>query len=406
VGLPIATTPCQVNGSNTAGAAPNCIGGYYGFTRNITINGVATPISFPSYISLLPAGTAGLSCVDNAATLDNEGACNGRVRPQNAITDRENLAQSNYHSLQTRFNGRFFKNALNLGATYTFSKTIDDSSEVFAFNGEGSILPQNAFNYKPERSVSALHRPHIASMNFIYDVPYMKEQRGVIGKILGGWQLNGTHVINSGRRYTAGQGRNAANLGLGPSYLTGGEALRPFAGNPNAPQTEVGITQLDAFMFGRLTLAVSGNCGTVLVPVACGVSNPTGLLSLNALNNGVMKPVTVNDVRFIYNGPGAAKFFGTPFGDVPRYSLEGPILNQTNIGIFKNTRLWERVTLQARAELFNAFNHPNIGYGVTRNSSLPNTLIDNAGTASGPWADDSKIALARRVVQFSLRLVF
>ncbi len=405
VGLPIATTPCTVGGSATL---PNCIGGYFGFTRNITINGVPTPFNFPSFASRLPAGTAGLSCVDNAATFDNEGACNGRVRPQNAITDRENLAQSNYQSLQTRFNGRFLKNSLNLGATYTFSKTIDDSSEVFAFNGEGSILPQNAFDYTGERSVSALHRPHIFSMNFIYDVPYKKEQRGVLGKILGGWQLNGTHVINSGRRYTAGQGRNAATLGVGASYLTGGEGLRPFSANPNAPQTEVGITQIDAFLFGKLgTAAVTGTCVVGGVSVACGVTNPTGLISLNSLNNGVVRAVTVADVRYIYNGPGAARFFGTPFGDVSRYSLVGPILNQTNIGIFKNTRLFEKVTLQARAELFNAWNHPNIGYGVTRNSSLPNSeLIDNAGVASAPWADNSKIALARRVVQFSLRLIF
>ena len=398
VGLPIATTPCQVNGSNTAGAAPNCLGGLFGFTRNLTVNGVATAVSFPSFASLLPAGTTGLSCVDNPATPDNEGSCNGRVRPQGAITDRENTAQSNYNALQMRFNGRFLKNSLNFGATYTYSRTIDDSSEVFAFNGEGSILPQNPFNYAGERGVSALHRPNIFALNFIYDVPYKKEQHGVLGHLLGGWQLNGTHVINSGRLYTPSQALNAARLGVGASYLSGGESLRPFSGNPNAPQTAVGISQIDASLLGRLTAC---NCAPT------GITNLSGFLSLNDLNNGVFTPVTLSQVRFIYNGPGAAKMFGTPYGDVPRYALAGPILNQTNIGIFKNTRLFERVTLQARAELFNAFNHPNIGYGVTRNSSLPNsTLIDNAGVASGPFGDNSRIAMARRVIQFSLRLVF
>jgi len=228
-------------------------------------------------------------------------------------------------------------------------------------------------------------------MNAIYDVPYYKEQRGVLGKILGGWQVNVTHVINSGRRYTAGQGKNAARLGVGASYLQGGEALRPFYGNPSAPQNTVAISQVDAFLFNKIT----------------NVTNVNGFISLNALNNGTIQAVTPNDVRFIYNGPYAAKLFGTPFGNVPRYTLTGPILNQTNLGFFKNTKVFERVTIQFRAELFNAFNHPNIGYGVTRNSSLPpSELIDNAGNASSEFGNNNRIQLARRVIQFGLRIVF
>jgi hypothetical protein len=222
-------------------------------------------------------------------------------------------------------------------------------------------------------------------------VPYFKEQRGFVGHLLGGWQINATHVINSGRRYTPGQNLNAG-IGLaGQNYLSGGESLRPFIGNPNAPQTSVGISQIDAFIFGK-------------IPV---VTDQNGFLSLNDLNNSVIRAVTPNDVRFVYNGPGAAKLFGTPYGNTPRYYLAGPILNQLNLGFFKNTRVFENVRVQFRAELFNALNHPNIGYGVTRNSSLPlSELIDNAGNASSPFADDSRIQLARRVVQFGLRISF
>ena len=392
VGLPIATTPCSVGGSNTAGALPNCIGGFFGFTRNVTVNGVTTPIQFPNFSSFL-GGAKGLSCVDNTATLDNEGACNGRILQRGAITSRDNRASSNYNALQARFNGRLLNNSLNLGASYTFSKTIDDSSEVFAFNGESSIFTQNAFDNQPERSVSALHRPHIFSMNGIYDVPFMKEQHGVVGKVLGGWQLNVTHVINSGRRYTAGQNLNNSRLSNGPSYVQGGsEALRPFYGNPNAPQNTVAISQVDAFLYGRIT----------------NVTNVNGFISLNSLNNGTIVAVNPTvDTRFIYNGPYAAKLFGTPFGDVPRYSLVGPILNQTNLGIFKNVKAMERLTIQLRGEFFNVWNHPNIGYGVTRNSSLPpSELIDNASVASGEFGNDARIQLARRVVQVGIRFIF
>ena len=370
------------------------LGGLYGFTRNVTVNGVTTALQFPSFAAqIIPAGVTGLNCVDNTATLDNEAACLGRIRQNGAITDRENTAISWYHSVQARYNGRFINNSLNLGLAYTFSKTTDTASEIFTFSQENSIFPQNPFNYSQDYGISALHRPHIFSANAIYDVPYFKEERGFLGHLLGGWQLNATHVYNTGRRYTPSQNLNAGSLGLGPSYLSGGESLRPFLGNASAPQTAVGISQVDAFLF----------FSRAVFPT---ITDLNGFLSLNDLNNGVVRAVTPNDVRFIYNGPGAARLFNSPYGNVPRYYLVGPPINQMNFGVFKNTRVFERVNIQFRAEFFNVLNHPNPGYGVTRNSSLPNILLENAGNAAGPFADNSQINLARRRVQFGLRINF
>ncbi|HEY3027002.1 MAG TPA: carboxypeptidase regulatory-like domain-containing protein [Pyrinomonadaceae bacterium] len=380
----------------TAGAAS----GLYGFSRNVctalAANGTCatfTKVTFPTFTSILPSGVNGLICTDVTGTADNESLCNGRIRGTGAVTDRENTATSRYDSLQAQWQGRFFKRALNAGATYTWSKTIDTSSEVFAFNSENSILPQNPFNYGQDRGISALHRPHIFSFNAIYDVPFYKDQKGFVGHLLGGWQINAVHVYNSGRRYSPSQLDNANILGLGPSYLSGGESLRPFIGNPKAPQTTVGISQVDAFLFGKIA----------------SVTDLNGFLSLNDLNNSIIRSVTPNDVRFIYNGPGAAKIFGTPYGNSPRYNLHGPPINQTNIGVFKNTRVFGEthpVIIQFRAELFNAFNHPQIGFGVTRNTSLPATSLDAAGVVGGAFADNQYIPLARRVVQFGLRFTF
>jgi hypothetical protein len=333
----------------------------------------------------------GLNCTNIASTPDNEAACLGRIQQRGAVTSRENTAQSRYDSLQARYNGRFLQNSLSLGLAYTFSKTIDNSSEIFTFGTENSSFAQNPFDYLAgERSVSALHRPHIFAANFIYDVPFFKSQQGWKGHLLGGWQLNGTHVFNSGRRYTPSQNLNATFLGLGPSYLSGGEALRPFVGNPNAPQTSVAISEIDAFFFGYTG----------------GVTNVNGFLSLNDLNNGLERTVSPNDVRYIYNGPGAAKIFGTPYGNAGRYSLVGPPINQLNIGFFKNTNVTERIKIQFRAEMFNALNHPQPGYGITRNGSVPNILTDNAGVEGTAFAKDDDLDLARRVVQFGLRIIF
>jgi outer membrane receptor protein involved in Fe transport len=395
----------SINGNPFVGSpGSTTLGGLYGFNRSITVPNplagqpgqpanISQTISFPSFAAqVLPSGVSGQVCVDNPATLDNEGSCNGRIHPGiGSRTIRANTGYSFYHGLQARYNGRFLKNALNLGLTYTFSKTTDNSSEIFAFGSEvASIFPQDPINYNSDYGLSGLHRPHLFSVNAIYDVPYYKEQRGILGHILGGWQLNATHVYNTGRRWTVSQNINTTAGGLGPTYLTAGESIRPFYGNPNAPALSVGITQIDAFLIGKLGV----------------VTNPTGLISLNDANNSIIRAVTANDVRYIANGPGAAKLFGTPYGDVPRYSEEGPAINQTNFGVFKTVRVVERVKIQLRGEFFNVFNHPQPGYGVTRNGSLPNTLVDNAGNIATPFADNQFIALARRRVQVGLRIIF
>jgi len=150
----------------------------------------------------------------------------------------------------------------------------------------------------------------------------------------------------------------------------------------------VGISQVDAYRVGFIDH----------------VTDVNGFLSFNALNTtGAVVPVTKNDVRFILNGPGAARIFGNPFGDMPRnYGRSIPI-NQLNLGLFKTTKIRENIRLQFRAELYNALNHPQAGFGVTRNSQVPDIVLEDAGFT---FADTTQVEQARRVVQFGLRLVF
>jgi hypothetical protein len=365
-------------------------------------NGFSTGgFTFPNFRNLLPAGVAPLVCVDNPATADNEGACNGRIQNAGLIRSRENTGTSVYHGLQTRYNGRLF-NQLTFGAAYTFSKTLDTASEIFAF-GENAI-GSNPFDFHNERGLSGNDRPHAASLNVIWDVPYFKTQEGFAGKVLGGWQINATYNLASGRTFTPSQFINL--LGL-PTYedatftntFFGFDSVRPFVGNPQAPRTSVGISDVDAFLFFAADF----------------VPSPTGFYDLAALNNSCdpntgencrFVPVSTQDVRFILNAPGSAKFFNNPFGNVPRNSERGAALNQLNLGFFKNTKVMERVTVQFRAELFNALNHPNAGFGVAAGTSLPSVFLENAGAVGTRFNDNRDVGLSNRNVQFGLRLIF
>jgi outer membrane receptor protein involved in Fe transport len=369
---------------------------YRGFSLPVDLDtGATTTVNFPAFRNLIPNGYVPVTCADVAGTADNEGACNDRLLAGHGrISARENTAQSTYNSLQARYNGRFLRNALSLGASYTFSKTIDNISEIFA-DAEASVNAQNPFNINSaERSISGIDRPHAFAANFIYDVPWHKDQHGWMGHVLGGWQLNGTQVITSGRTFTPAQFENSSFLGAGFSYLpdTAGEPLRPFLGNPNAPFDAVAISQVDAdIMFG--------------IPA----HDLNGFWSYNELNTtGNTVAVSPSAVRFILNGPGAARLFGSPFGTVPRNYGRGPAINVTNAGIFKNTNITERFKIQFRAEFFNVFNHPTPGYGdgSLAGDSVPDIFIGDAGFDGSHFGIKEDMNLNRRVIQFGLRLIF
>jgi len=363
-----------------------------------------TVYDFPGFPNLIPAGlkpqVAGVgSCVNDPATttLNEANACNGRILPQARVLTRFNGAQSIYHSLQTRYNGRIGKQ-LTFGAAYTFSKSLDNASEIFAF--QESANSQDPFNTsKLARSLSGFDRRHAIALNWIWDVPFYKDQKGWLGHVAGGWQVNSTYIIASGLRYTPRQTFNGDlnALGFGNSYTdtVTGDVLLPFIGRLGAPIDQVGIFGGDAILLNNDRWSINPNKVTL-----------NQLYSLNALNtDGSLVPVNKNDVNTIVNMPIAAKFFGTPFGNATRNMFVGPLLNQMNLGIFKNTRITERLTLQLRLEAFNALNHPNPGYGFVsfETANTADNFIDDAGSS---YNRNDQVQLARRVIQLGVRFIF
>lgn len=371
-----------------------------GFTANVAGLG---SVVFPGFPNLVPNGltpqVAGVGeCVDNPATttLNEANACNGRVLPQALIRSRENTASSIYHSLQTRYQGRLF-NQLNWGMSYTFSKALDNASEVFSF--QESAAPQNPFDTnKLEKSYSGFDRRNAFSLNWIWDVPLYTKQEGLLGNLLGGWQLNGTYFLANGLRFTPSQLSNAFFLGANRSYgdptwdggFLGLDSLRPFIGNANAPRGAVGISQVDAaLIFG--------------IPA----QDINGFWSFNEINTtGNTVSVNKDQVRYILNGPGAARIFGNPYGTAPRGFEVGPKLNNLNLGIFKNFRLTEKFRLRFSFDMFNALNHPNPGVGFIVNDAVPNIFVEGETASGVGFNDRTEMEFARRAVQFGLKFIF
>jgi outer membrane receptor protein involved in Fe transport len=355
------------------------------------VTNTAKTLTFPGYRNLLPSGVNALTCTDVASTRDNEAACNGRVFPFGVARERINGAQSIYHSLQTRFDGRFRRDWV-YGFTYTWSKSLDNSSEVFNFpGGNSSAVSQNPLQLTGiERGRSGFDVPHSFTALFLWNTPFMKEQKGVLGRIVGGWQLNGILRVQNAVHWTPTQRVNLNpyedNTFLGT--FIGTSALRPFAGNPNAPAGSVAISDVDACLFYALCGTSGGN--RILQ------TSSTGYYSMAGLNAATrtFTPVTPNDVRFIVNGPGAAQRFGTPFGTLSRNTETGDRIESFDFSVFKDFRIKESMKLQYRLQLINALNHPNFGTpnSITIDSAFFNNYQENSG--------------GRRVISMSLRFQF
>jgi hypothetical protein len=276
---------------------------------------------------------------------------------------RANTGFSNYNAAQLEFRSNNLFKQLTLRTSYTFSKTLDNVSEIFSTFGGGNTVAfaQNPFNNTSgEYSFSGLDYPHQWSILFTEQLPFFKDQHGFFGHVLGGWSISGNYLLASGQRYTpsqlfsaqagaAGDFYDAAFLG---SFNSGIDSARPFLGSLQAPNNNVGIFAADACnLFGACTTSAT---------------NPTALLSLNALNQtptGAAAPteqtVNTNQVRYIVNSGTSQTVFGTPFGNAPRNIAQDAISNIGNVSVFKGIKFSERVGIDFHATAINVFNHPN-----------------------------------------------
>jgi len=101
-----------------------------------------------------------------------------------------------------RFRKRLAK-GLGVGATYIYSKSIDDASSI---GGGGVVVAQNPFDIAADRGLSSFDQRQKFTGNWIYDLPFGENrrflQKGFVSHILAGWQWSGDFTVASGLPYT------------------------------------------------------------------------------------------------------------------------------------------------------------------------------------------------------------
>src|SRR5215475_134221 len=103
---------------------------------------------------------------------------------------------SNYHSLQVSAMRRF-TGASQVSLAYTWSKNLTDNPS------DRSNSPQNPYDIRSDYQRAALDRSHVLTINYIYELPFFRNQAGFVGKSLGGWQVSGIANYQTGLPMTA-----------------------------------------------------------------------------------------------------------------------------------------------------------------------------------------------------------
>lgn len=127
------------------------------------------------------------------------------------FTFESSNGNSIYHAAQLRVIRRF-RRGISINSTYTFSKSIDNSS---TFGGVGNTVAQNPFDISAERGLSSFDQRHTLNLSYIFTAPRSEH------KLLSDWTLSGGITATSGTPFTARVLGNQSNIGGSGSVGSG-----------------------------------------------------------------------------------------------------------------------------------------------------------------------------------------
>jgi hypothetical protein len=210
-------------------------------------------------------------------------------------------SQSIYHggTVQVR---RTFHQGFMAQGSYTFGRAMDDADIAV-----GTTNYQDASNIQADRAIAGYDATHKVSLVGLWELPFLKDGSGPGRAVLGGWQLAGFAIIQSGTPLNI---TNSAQYSRGDFNADGNTGDRP-----NAPAS---------------TVKQSG-------------------WSTDEYLSGIFR---VSD-------------FPTPAGGqngtLPRNAFRGPGFAQVDLSLSKKFMVTTTVSAEFRLNAFNAFNRVNLG---------------------------------------------
>lgn len=311
-----------------------------------------TPNSFVGKVSptdvsstcILPGtgGTTGIAALPAFISTTCDRGLN-QIKPYKgyfAIDAVRSIFSSNYNALQVKATKRF-SGASFVDINYTWSRDLTNNQNDY------STPPQNTYNINADYGRATLDRTNVLALDYVWELPWMRDQRGLVGHLVGGWETSGIVAINSGLPLTISE--------------SGGSQI--VYGYTNALGQANGGYASDAAGIGIL-----GNTNAGLRPNM--VLNP---------KNGYGQQIH-NHLQWFYRGAFVAPQPGSgQVGNERRGVVDAPGFNRIDVGLFRNFKVREGMSFQFRGEAFNVLNHTNLGSpGTTATTSSTFGLITSA----------------------------
>ena len=260
-----------------------------------------------------------------------------------------------------------------MDASYTYSRVIDNVDEIFGASSPAGTVSSPAFAQNPlntnlaERGVANFSYPNLASVGLVYQIPGYKTQSGLLGRVLGGFEVSTGWAYNNGEPWTATQSYTAStftdksanstlntqsycDLGFDAAFV-GVDACRPVLSNAAAPTSSVGIYVVD--------------------PTRAVTSNGTGYYDYHTVdaNRHLNKTVAPNQVHWLYNNRAYANLVGNPYPGAPRNITRGQSYNNLDAAVIKTINVTEGIGVKLYLNGFNVLNHSFLG--------TPDTYIED-----------------------------
>ena len=296
-----------------------------------------------SFPNAYPGATAAFA---PHTTFDSSGNVTGGFGVENIMTA---TAHSSYHALQTSLSGSLGHGGPGLQASYTWSKSIDDTSQAMVG------FPQNPFNTHPEKGPSSFDITNGFGLSIAQELHLENVQflRPIGKKVTDGWELLSISSISSGSPFTV------------------------FSGIQQTGAGSNGVDRPDQIAKPHLSTARENRQDYF----GEGVNNAVDYFSIpNHVAGGT--------------GPNQGRF-----GTLGRNTFRGPAFYDYDFALIKSTPFGRRksgaelVNFQFRGEFFNLFNIVNMG--------LPANILTGSG-----FGQISKTAGSSRQIQFSLKLIY
>jgi hypothetical protein len=283
------------------------------------------------------------------------GQATGGFGPEAIVTSG---SHSTYHALQTSLTKNSARFGLGVQTSYTYSKSLDDSSAVLGglFGTAGTILqtlPQNPWDPSAEKGPSTFDVTHVFSASVIQILPF--EHIGFLrplGRtVIRGWQFLNITTLTTGSPFSVYSGIQQTGAGAGGTDRPDLVAMPHFSTSRTVRDDYFGLGANNPSFF-NIPINVPGGTGP-------------------------------NDGRF---------------GTLGRDAFRGPDFHDFDFALIKDTPFGHRGAgefgnVEFRAEFFNLFNIVNFG--------LPSNIVRGSG-----FGIISKTAGNSRQIQFSLKVIY